>query len=65
LTEPKTAKNRCHLDLQAESRDGVHNEVARLQSLGAKVIRDPQEEFGAYWSTLQDPEENEFCIGAR
>jgi predicted enzyme related to lactoylglutathione lyase len=64
VPEPKTAKNRCHLDLQAASRDDVHAEVARLEALGAKVIRTPQEEFGAYWSTLQDPEGNEFCIGA-
>jgi hypothetical protein len=64
LTEPKTAKNRCHVDLHAESRDAVATETDRLVALGAKVLRDPQEEFGTYWSTLQDPEGNELCIGA-
>ena len=39
-------------------------EVTRLVGLGAKVLRDPTEEYGAYWATLQDPECNELCIGA-
>jgi uncharacterized glyoxalase superfamily protein PhnB len=64
LTEPKVAKNRCHVDLHAEDRPSVQTEVDRLVALGATVIRDPKEEFGHYWATLQDPEGNEFCIGA-
>jgi predicted enzyme related to lactoylglutathione lyase len=64
LTEPKTAKNRCHVDLHASSRDAVATEVDRLVALGATVLRHPKEEYGAYWATLQDPEGNELCIGA-
>lgn len=64
VPEPKTAKNRCHVDLHAESRDAVASEVARLVALGATVLRPAQEEYGAYWSTLRDPEGNELCIGA-
>ncbi len=64
VPEPKVAKNRCHVDLAAESREAVQAEVDRLVSLGATVIRTPKEEWGAYWATLQDPEGNEFCIGA-
>jgi len=64
VPEAKTAKNRCHVDLHAESREAVAEELARLEALGAKVIRDPKEEFGVYWATLQDPEGNEFCVGA-
>ena len=64
VPEPKTAKNRCHVDLHAESREAVPAEVDRLTALGATVVRDPKEEFGVYWATLQDPEGNEFCIGA-
>ena len=64
MTEPKTAKNRCHVDLHAESRDAVATETDRLVTRGATVIRKPQEEYGAYWATLQDPEGNELCIGA-
>lgn len=65
VPEKKVAKNRCHVDLAAESRDAVTEEVARLTALGATVIREPKEEFGHYWATLQDPEGNEFCIGGR
>ena len=64
VPEGKTAKNRCHVDLAANSRDAVVSEVTRLAALGAKVIREPKEEWGHYWATLQDPEGNEFCLGA-
>jgi len=64
VPEGKTAKNRCHVDLAATARDAVLSEVARLVALGAKVIREPKEEWGHFWATLQDPELNEFCIGA-
>jgi predicted enzyme related to lactoylglutathione lyase len=64
VPEPKTAKNRCHVDLHAEDRPAVAAEVKRLTDLGGTVIREPKEEFGYYWATLQDPEGNEFCIGA-
>ena len=64
VPEPKTVKNRVHVDLRADDRDGVRTEADRLVALGATVLRDPKEEHGAYWATLQDPEGNEFCIGA-
>src|ERR671916_159246 len=35
VPEPKTAKNRCHVDLHAESREAVTTEVDRLIRLGA------------------------------
>lgn len=65
VPEPKTAKNRVHIDLDVDDRAAVQAEVARLTALGATVIRAPQEEWGRYWATMQDPEGNEFCIGAR
>jgi predicted enzyme related to lactoylglutathione lyase len=64
VPEGKTSKNRVHPDLHADDRDAVQTEVDRLVGLGATVVRDPKEEYGAYWATLQDPEGNEFCIGA-
>ena len=64
VPEPKTAKNRCHVDLHVDDRPAVQVEVDRLAGLGATVIREPKEEYGAYWATLQDPEGNELCIGA-
>jgi predicted enzyme related to lactoylglutathione lyase len=57
VPEAKMVKNRVHLDLD------VADEVARVISLGATHIHD-KEEFGMQWTTLADPEGNEFCIGA-
>jgi predicted enzyme related to lactoylglutathione lyase len=64
VPEGKTAKNRCHVDLKADSRAAVADQATRLEALGATILRAPKEEYGAYWATLQDPEGNEFCIGA-
>lgn len=58
VPEGKTVKNRMHLDLQADDREA---EVARLVELGATVIHD-KDEWGIRWTTLTDPEGNEFCV---
>ena len=60
VPEPKTAKNRVHLDLQV----GVEQapaEVERLVSLGATVAWTISDR-GPLTTTLRDPEGNEFCI---
>jgi len=60
VPEPKTVKNRLHLDVRvgAERREA---EVARLLSLGATELwRGSQGPFE--WATLADPEGNEFCV---
>jgi predicted enzyme related to lactoylglutathione lyase len=59
VPEGKTVKNRVHLDLDA---DDVAAEVTRVIALGATHIHD-KDEFGLQWTTLADPEGNEFCIG--
>lgn len=59
VPEGKTVKNRVHLDLDA---DDVAAEVARVIALGATHVHD-KDEFGMHWTTLADPEGNEFCIG--
>lgn len=58
VPEGKTAKNRVHLDLDASDREA---EVERLTGLGATVIHD-RDEWGTRWTTLADPEGNEFCV---
>jgi len=58
VPEAKTAKNRVHLDLQASDRAA---EVERLVDLGATVLHD-NDEWGTRWTTLSDPEGNEFCV---
>jgi hypothetical protein len=60
VPEPKTVKNRLHLDLHpgAGLRGG---EVERLTALGARVLREVREQGGA-WTVMYDPEGNEFCV---
>lgn len=55
MAEPKTAKNRCHVDLHVDAREAVVGEVDRLTDLGATVIRAPKEEWGAYWPPSGTP----------
>lgn len=56
--EPKTAKNRCHLDLLAGDRAA---ECERLVDLGAEHIAD-HDAYGRRWTVLRDPSGNEFCV---
>jgi hypothetical protein len=60
VPEPKSGKNRLHLDLHPEPgrRDA---EVERLRGLGARVLREVREAGGA-WVVMSDPEGNEFCV---
>ncbi len=60
VPEPKTVKNRVHLDLHLEV-DDEQAEVRRLISLGATKLWDGQE-GSTTWVTLADPEGNEFCV---
>jgi hypothetical protein len=57
VAEPKSGKNRLHLDFRPDDRDA---EVDRLVGLGAVPADIGQ---GAQsWVVLCDPEGNEFCI---
>ncbi|MEX0173520.1 VOC family protein [Streptomyces sp. LMG1-1-1.1] len=60
VPEPKTTKNRLHLDLHPapDTRDA---EVRRLEALGADVLRRVDEPSGS-WVVMTDPEGNEFCV---
>jgi len=60
VTDPKTVKNRVHLDIttSASDRDA---EIERLLGLGARPVEIGQ--TGAEsWTVLADPEGNEFCV---
>jgi hypothetical protein len=70
VPEPKTVKNRVHLDVNVgggrdvpddERRGRVNAEVERLLGAGA-TRRRVGEEHGEYWVVMQDPEGNEFCL---
>ena len=52
VPEPKTVKNRMHLD--------VWGDTEELIALGAKLLRRRDQEIA--WDVLADPEGNEFCV---
>ena len=56
VPEPKTAKNRLHLDLRAGE---IADEVTRLVALGARLA-EGQSSTGQ--TVMIDPEGNEFCL---
>jgi len=57
VPEPKTVKNRVHLDVNLRSED----ELEWLVSLGARVLRRIGPAAGPDGFVLADPEGNEFC----
>src|SRR5215218_227425 len=58
--EPKTGKNRVHLDVRVGP-ERQETEVARLLALGATELWRASQ--GPYaWVTMADPEGNEFCV---
>jgi predicted enzyme related to lactoylglutathione lyase len=60
VTDPKTAKNRVHLDPTTSAADR-NQEIDRLLALGARRVGTGQ--TGAEsWTVLADPEGNEFCV---
>lgn len=70
VPEPKTVKNRLHLDLNvsggahgasAERLARLNTEVERLVAAGARQV-EAREERGEYWIVMRDPEGNEFCL---
>ena len=61
VPEPKTIKNRGHLDLRPTDRTQAE-EVERLLALGATEVADRRRPDGGGWVVLADPEGNEFCI---
>jgi len=60
VTEPKTVKNRVHLDLTTEAQDR-DAEIERLLALGARRV-DIGQTGRESWTVLADPEGNEFCV---
>jgi hypothetical protein len=57
VPEPKTVKNRLHLDFRPDDQD---QEVERMLGLGASRADVGQGQQS--WVVLADPEGNEFCI---
>lgn len=58
--EPKSGKNRMHLDLSTRSLEHQRAQVDRALALGARRVDIGQGTVP--WSVLADPEGNEFCV---
>jgi hypothetical protein len=58
VPEPKTVKDRLHIDLRPEDQAA---EVARAEAMGATRV-DIGQGDDVSWVVLADPEGNEFCI---
>jgi len=72
VPEPKSVKNRVHLDLKIsggravplpERRERIEAEAKRLEALGATRVRvNSTDGLDHYGVVMQDPEGNEFCV---
>ncbi len=60
VPEPKTAKNRVHLDVRV-AEDRREAESQRLAATGATLLWVTRDR-GSVTYTMQDPEGNEFCL---
>lgn len=64
VPEPKTVKNRVHLDLHVGP-ERADEEASRLEALGARRLRVQDQRYGPFHDfaiVMQDPEGNEFCV---
>ena len=68
VPEPKSVKNRVHLDLNVtagvppdEADEKLEAEAKRLEALVATGVR-RMSEWSSRWIVMQDPEGNEFCL---
>jgi predicted enzyme related to lactoylglutathione lyase len=59
VPEPKSIKNRVHVDLRVDDLDEA---VRRIEALGGTAISEVRESGGYRWRVMADPEGNEFCI---
>jgi Glyoxalase-like domain len=57
VPEPKTVKNRLHLDLRTTDLAGATEQALALGAVRADDVYD-----GGQWQVMRDPEGNEFCL---
>jgi hypothetical protein len=57
VPEPKTTKNRLHLDLRSSDLAAATEQAVALGASRADDVYD-----GGRWQVLRDPEGNEFCL---
>jgi hypothetical protein len=60
VPEPRSAKNRMHMDVEADDREA---EIERLIGLGAtRGDTHTVAEWALTWTVMRDPEGNELCV---
>ena len=60
VPEPKTTKNRMHLDIETPD---IEPEAARLEKLGGtRQGAETRSEHGSTWIVMADLERNELCV---
>jgi len=67
VPEPKTVKNRCHLDLYVDRLEDLDAKVGELVRLGATKLHHVDEVVHGYcnvFTAMLDPVGNEFCVCA-
>jgi hypothetical protein len=67
VPEPKTVKNRCHLDLYVDRVEELDAKVAELVGLGATELHHVDEVVYGHtdvFTAMLDPVGNEFCVCA-
>ena len=70
VPEPKTAKNRLHIDVhsnaggpdQPKDWDVMRAKAAKLVAAGADVVEEFRQLPQGEWIVMEDPEGNEFCV---
>ncbi|MFD3678447.1 VOC family protein [Streptomyces sp. NPDC058613] len=61
VPEPKTVKNRVHLDVRTGPDEDHKSVVERLLAKGATFLHDGHQ-GPSVWTTIADPQGNEICI---
>ena len=67
VPEPKTAKNRLHMDIRVPGHGSADERWARIRAESERLVAagaTVQEEFDGHPIVMTDPEGNEFCVGA-
>ncbi|MGW0936342.1 VOC family protein [Streptomyces sp. NPDC002666] len=67
VPEPKTAKNRLHMDVRVPGHGSPDERWARIEAESARLVRaggSVLEKFDGHHVLMADPEGNEFCVAA-
>jgi catechol 2,3-dioxygenase-like lactoylglutathione lyase family enzyme len=62
VPEPKTAKNRLHLDWDVADMEAEADRLVALSATRGERRETPWGDGTVGWITMQDPEGNEFCL---